>query len=73
MVPACFDPETFSGIWFGLPKLPGHFIQIVRDHHDLAVGDADKFIGIRRLWIFPRFFVDSAGKFTIEVLHRAGC
>jgi hypothetical protein len=52
-----------------LPEAARHFIRLVRNHHDLAIGDAYEFVGIRRLRIPPRFFVDLAGKFTIEVLY----
>ena len=51
--------------------MSGHFIQAVRDRYHLAIGDADGFVVILRLWIAPRFLVDSSGKLTIQVLHRA--
>jgi hypothetical protein len=50
-----------------LAKLACHFIQIIRDRHNLSVGDTDKLVGIGRVWIASRLLVDLMGESTIEV------
>jgi hypothetical protein len=62
IVSACFHPETLAGIGFGLPKFLRHFIQIIGDRHDLAVGDADEFVSIRRLRAASNLLVDLTGQ-----------
>src|SRR5207244_961350 len=71
VVMARFYAEGLGRIRLDLPQATNHFIQAVRNYNDLAVGDADKLVGIRRLRILPGFFIDFAGKLTIELLYRA--
>jgi hypothetical protein len=51
-----------------LPKAPGQIVQVIRYHHHLPIGDADKLVGIRRLRIAARLGVDAAGKLAIDLL-----
>jgi hypothetical protein len=72
VVPTRLDTAAFAWIRLDLPEASGHRIQVIRDHHDLAIGDADEFVSIGRLRIAPGFRVDLVGKFPIDYLHRFG-
>src|SRR5438477_176079 len=72
IVPTRFDTKALARVRLNLPKAAHHLIDVVRDHHDLAVGDANELVGIRRLRIPTRFFVDFTGKLTIAILDSAG-
>jgi len=72
IIPAGFDPEGLGRVRLGLAKSAAQFIRIVRDHHDLAVGDAHELLAYGDCGFAARFIVDSPGELTIEVLHCTG-
>src|SRR5262249_8156310 len=72
VVPASFNADRLGWIGLNLPKAPCEIIQLIRDDNDLAVGDADEFVGVRRLRIIPRLLIDSTGQLPVEVLYRVG-
>jgi hypothetical protein len=72
IVPARFHAQGPCWVRLDLPKTSNHLIQVIRDHHDLTIDDADKLVGIGRLRIPPRFLVDLAGNFTIAIFRGVG-
>jgi len=67
---ARFQTEGLAWVRLDLSKPTHHLSEVVCDHHNLAVGDANELLGIGRLWIAPRLFIDSSGKLPIEMLDR---
>src|SRR5262245_19817396 len=54
------DAESLGWIRFDLPKTKNHLLPIACNHDNLPVGDANELVGIRRLRVLPRFFIDFA-------------
>ena len=63
------DTERFARVRLREPKPLGQIVQVVRDDHDLPIGDADKFVGVRRSRIAARFGVNPSGQLAIQVGH----
>ena len=72
MVAARFDPKRLGRIRLGLPKALGQIGQVIRDDRDLAIGDADELVGVRRLRVAPCLLVNAVGKLAIEILNGGG-
>jgi hypothetical protein len=65
LVSARFNTKGLILIRFDFSKAARHFVQGVRDNYHLAIDETDKFVGVRRVRILPRFFVD-ARRFAVE-------